>query len=422
MPPQDGGAYVDRRVSPVYPDHGVWYDYGVPDHAYPDYGGPYPDYSYPDYGYPDDLWYPEPDAWWPVDSGIWTDASSCSAQINTPCQSSIDCCGNLQCVNLPSGLRVCSRPCTPDDAQTPLVNEDNCPNLSQFACANTNAYGGESYYCLRSCQPQLYRNTCPGGIACHPKDNQIDFDYQTSSCARPMCTRNEDCPVYAEQLCFNDQDCGPGAFCAPDETTGGALSRCAVAGLCERTSGLCAPPSLPFRPTARIGDTCTSDFECKQGMRCQFEIADPNGGTYARNGYCVIDGCAFADTMSHLACPAGSACQHIYPGGTCFRSCEPTGATSCRGVNADRYGDYECYNWNYLVLNAAMQPVAETATCEPAIYTCDFLYPFLECSGIGEQDNPEDMRCRDPATGQPLPEGSTNGVCLDNTASGTLTP
>lgn len=403
MPARDSGPRADRYQPPPRPD------YGVP---------PYPDYGIWDtyQPIPDSYWWPDAPHWWP-------DAGGCSAEINSSCQYDSDCCGNLLCVGLESGLRVCSRRCTPDNPETPLTNEDNCPNNWELSCANiAGPYGGESYYCLRRCKPQLYNNPCPDGIACHPKDNQIDYDLQTSSCARPMCKDNRDCPVFLSKTCFSDQDCPASYFCAEDDSAsafgGLAQRRCATQGLCEQASGLCRPASLAYK-NGRIGDPCTDDLQCSRGMRCVFEIVDASGLAYARNGYCAIEGCVFADNIDHLRCPVGSSCQRLFPGGVCYRSCEASDASTCRGFDNDSYADYECYDWSFLYLAGLDSPVADGPTCEPAIYPCDFFAGWADCSIIAEPGNAQNMRCRDPFSGQTLPEGSIGGVCLDDSASGT---
>jgi hypothetical protein len=154
-------------------------------------------------------------------------------------------------------------------------------------------------------------------------------------------------------------------------------------------------------------------------MRCDRERNDPGSGVHARNGACVVEGCTFAKTLPARACPAGSTCQHLYPGGRCFKTCNLQNAADCRGNPLDQHGDYECYAWNNLAYGSL--PVADQPTCEPADpYSCDFLGAAqLDCSVLGLMNgNPTQMACRNRASGAELPPHSPNGVCLDTTSSG----
>jgi hypothetical protein len=153
-------------------------------------------------------------------------------------------------------------------------------------------------------------------------------------------------------------------------------------------------------------------------MRCD-QQSGGSSAMHARNGYCYIEGCAFAASLSVRACPTGSVCQYLHSGGWCFKTCSLTVATDCRGNPKDKHGDYECYAWNNLAVGGTM--VAAKPTCEPADYTpCTLLGPStsLDCSFLGEKSNPTNMACRDRTTGSVLPKHSPGGLCLDTTASG----
>lgn len=343
---------------------------------------------------------------------------SCSSKIGTPCNSSSSCCAGLSCVSIYTGARVCAPSCTPDDPQTPLVNEDSCK--FNYACADV-AQGGFQFACLLRCDPTLGKNVCESGIACDPTTNQMTFSLDSAFCAAPACKSGSDCPVRGAVPCQvgSPNACAgqpPNVFCAPDLP--GATSgpgRCSTAGVCDLTSGLCAPHTQGT-PSAKVGDPCKSDRDCGDRMLCLFEQSDASGRTVQRNGYCSIDGCAAANTLKQRACPGNATCNLLYPGGRCFRKCDHQKAGSCRGHVPDQLGDYECYGWNNLAIGG--QQVAGDASCEPAIYTCDFFGGSgIDCSVLGLQGNPTNMRCRNPQTGATLPPTSPAGVCLDDTSS-----
>ncbi len=356
----------------------------------------------------------------PLDGpGIKDGPQNCSNKTGAPCSSATSCCAGLSCVPIYTGAQICAPSCTPDDPHTPLVNEDTCK--SNYACANV-SLSGFQFACLPKCDPTLGKNDCETGISCDPRTNQLTFELQSAFCAGVACTSNNDCPIRSAVVCQvgGPNTCaaqGPSRYCAPDER--GATSgpgHCATPGNCDLKSGLCAPHKQG-KPSAKIGDPCKNDRDCGGRMRCLMEQADASGRLVQRNGYCTIDGCAFASTLKERSCPSNATCQLLYPGGRCFLTCDHQKAASCRGYAPDQLGDYECYAWNNLVMGGN-KPIASHATCEPALYSCDFFATSgLDCSALGLQNNPTNMRCRDPQTNAALPPGSFGGVCLDDTSS-----
>lgn len=402
-----------RTVTGGAPDHGVRRDLGVQpvDRGVvpvPDWARPWPDrWPVPDRAVPP----------WP-DHGL-----PCSTKLGTPCTSSSGCCGGLTCAQLPSGVGVCTKPCTPDDPTTPLVNEDNCPNLASAMCVNVD-YPGSSHYCLQKCSPALYKASCPAGLACDPRSAALTREPKTAVCFYPGCKGPTDCPVRRSEDCnlaLNTPQCvglGPTVFCAPD-LPGGAQGKCSLPGMCETTSGLCLAHGYG-KPGAKVGDPCKDDLGCGGTMRCEQQ----SGGSsvvHARNGYCVIEGCSFASSAYSLKlCVAGSTCQHFFPGGRCFKTCDLKSSADCRGNPLDKHGDYECYDWSNLTISGGY-PVAEGPTCEPAdSYPCSlFQGSGIDCSALGLQpNNTTQMTCRDRVSGAVLPQHSPAGLCLDTTSSG----
>jgi hypothetical protein len=329
------------------------------------------------------------------------------------------CCGGLSCVIFGTNAKICTSTCTPDDPFTPLVNEDSCPNLAQYQCGNQYASTTSSHYCLRRCTPTIGQASCPAGLACHPKSVGYSADALEALCVYPACTQAKDCPVRLASSCGNPGGActgAAGAFCAEDEDSLTGFT-CALAGSCDLKSGLCQPHS--FGGTGVVGAVCKDDRDCKAQMRCDRERF-LGGELHARNGYCIIEGCAFAKTLPQRACPAGSSCQRLLPGGFCFKTCSLSKASDCRGNPADNHGDYECYAWNNLVTGSVM--IADVPVCEPADrYPCNLLTSSkLDCSALGvSPGNSTQMACRDRQTGAALPNPSSPlGLCLDTTSSG----
>lgn len=355
----------------------------------------------------------------PPDFGL---PPGCSKKLGTTCAVQSDCCHPLQCIALGTGVSICSKKCTPDDPDTPLVNEDDCPDLTQHTCADTSPPGG-SHACLVHCDPVIGKKTCPAGLACHPESNFYARDLNMAVCIFTPCAGGKDCPVRLSQPCGltspGPQCTGPGipasAFCAPDGV-GSVTGSCALEGQCDQVSGLCLPHKLG-KATATIGQPCKDDRDCGAAMQCEMESVGPVGA-HARNGYCTIVGCALSSTLTIRACPPGSTCHHLSPGGRCYKTCDLSKAADCRGHPLDKHGDYECYNWTNLAVGNYTQ-VATAPTCEPADYPCSYLATGnTDCTILGMQGNPTKMHCRDRSTGTQLPEGTPGGICLDVTASG----
>ncbi len=334
--------------------------------------------------------------------------------------SSAGCCPGLQQFLLATGVSICSSACTPDDPQTPLVNEDSCPDLTQYTCAPANPAMPAQHLCVRRCAPQYATSVCGAGLACHWASAPYAQELDQAVCVWPRCTAAKDCPIYLALSCTPGASgqCTSvaGAFCAPDEAsaTGGT---CALAGSCHQVSGLCLPHSTTGQ--GAIGATCKDDRDCKTGMRCDRQRTTL-GVLHARNGYCTLEGCAFAKTLPQRACPAGSVCNRLFPGGLCFKSCKLENPGDCRGNPADKHGDYECYSWSNLVAGSVM--IADAPTCEPAdTYPCSFFGSAkINCSYLGNYPgNSTQMACRDRTTGAIKPSPTApDGFCLDTTSSG----
>jgi hypothetical protein len=393
-------------------------------------------------------WWPKPDVkpWWPLPD-LWPwypDTSSPCLNVGAPCTQGGGQCGTGQCLITDSGgiKGVCTCPCVPDDPTTPLVVEDTCPNLTQNRCGDVGGAG----YCFKLCKPKLYANDCQGGLSCHPSSGAAVGLYDDAVCLYYGCTSGADCPVVLDKACTTTtpSSCAAGEECLA-LVSGQTAGRCAKAGSCDATSGLCAP-HVYGNATAKVGDTCKDDTQCGGNMRCLMEIDDAKyrkkgglscqedseccsglcqGGlctsglclVHNRNGYCTISGCKFA-SLTASACPAGSTCNGLYTSGLCQKTCTLAGATDCRGNPGDLYGDYECRAWNNLSL--AGGPVSTGPVCDfgPSLECDTFASTPLDCSSVGDTTNPTSMSCRGLDGQVKTNKYDPLGLCLDTTSSG----
>jgi hypothetical protein len=440
--PAPDSAPIDRGVDTRAPDGG-----GSPDGPRAD--GPAADGPAADGpAVPDALLLDGP----PVGDFLLPDAGpalSCAAVIGKPCTDNGGECGSSAAVTclLTDGTRgVCTCACTPDDPQTPLVNEDSCPNQAQNRCGTLQLTGGTTAsFCLRECNPQLGTNGCTAPLACDPRSGAQVGLFDGAVCLFPGCTTNADCPVLTSTSCATSggTPCPTGETCVP-LVAGGTQGLCARDGLCDTASGLCGVRTSNFKATASVGDPCKDDTECGATMRCEREVALKAGGqacadgaeccsgtcaaglctagqcpVHARNGYCYIANCAFP-TLPQFACPSGSSCNQLFSGGLCQKSCTLGSAASCRGVAVDKLGDYECRSWNNIAIGGTS--VSPTPVCDFGdTVTCD-TFTFLGCDVFGDLSNTTNFRCRNTQNQVLTNPKDPSGLCLDDTASGPVGP
>jgi len=372
---------------------------------------------------------------------------TCDASlIGKPCTAGGGGCDGHPCV-LTGGAGFCSCACTPDDPQTPLVNEDSCPRGRQHLCALLPlAGGGSGSFCARTCTPRLGGSDCQAPLACQPESSGLLALPERALCVARGCAADSDCPVLTATACSAAQPCPGSQSCAP--APGGA--RCALPGSCDLASGLCTTHGKGLA-TAAVGDPCEADTDCAGSMQCLLEqdqaaLRRPAGAACAsageccsgrcaaghcaaglcpvlyRHGYCTISGCAFVSSLPARACPQGATCNRTYAGGLCQRVCSLASAASCRGHAGDLLGDYECRAWSNLYV--AGQPLSLEPVCDfGPLLRCDALQSSgLDCSAVGVDEmgkpNVTNMGCRS-LDGKPtaLPS-DPDGLCLDDTASG----
>ncbi len=375
---------------------------------------------------------------------------TCATLIGKPCTAAGAECGTVAtCLLTTATAGVCTCPCTPDNPQTPLVNEDNCPNLAKNACGRVLMSNGTTQsFCFQTCAPKFGANDCQATLACDPASGASVGLSSKAVCLFTGCTQNTQCPVITATVCsVAQQNCTAGKSCVT--YVGGDEGRCVSPGACDLPSGLCKDHSLGL-PTAKVGDPCKDDTECASNMRCMMQY---NMATYQkksgacqdddeccsgvcqsgqcvaglcpvlyRNGYCVIRGCQFASTLTTRACPTGSTCNRLYSGGMCQKTCSLTAAVQCRGYTTgaafDYLGDYECRAWNNLQIG--MQAIADDSVCDfgPSV-PCDiFAGTSLNCSALGLTPNSTNMSCRTLGNQATTNLYDPQGFCLDDTASG----
>lgn len=376
-----------------------------------------------------------------------TPVTGCAGIIGKVCTSAGGQCGTAgSCLLTSSTAGICTCTCTTDDPATPLVNEDNCPDLSKNICGKVVLTGGTTQnYCLRKCNPKIGSNDCAAGIACDPASGSYVGLWQHTVCLFPGCTKDADCPVITSTICDTaTTPCATGQTCVALASTTTA-GRCAKAGKCDLVSGLCGVHALG-KATAKVGDPCKDDTECAGNMTCAFEmdmakVGAKKGGVACtknseccsdscsmtcatglctvnnRNGYCVISGCQFP-TLTPFACPAGSTCNILYLAGRCQKTCALAQKSDCRGNAADYFGDYECRAWDNLTLGGvpiAASPVCDFGTSVP----CNLLGTTLDCTDLGDSTNSTKMGCRTLDNKVTANIHDPTGFCFDDTASGT---
>lgn len=391
---------------------------------------------------------PPPDVGVPLDG---LPALSCAAVIGNPCTSGgAECGSQATCLVTASGNKgVCTCACTPDDPLTPLVDEDDCPGSGTQCGDVLLSSGAQANYCFKACSPKLNANDCQGGLACDPGSGAAVGLYGLSVCAFYGCLTGADCPVVTATACntASPTSCAAGEQCLA-AVSGSTDGYCAKPGSCELVSGLCGPHSLG-KSTAKVGDPCTDDTQCAGTMRCLMQIdwstyrkkggqscqddteccsgACQLGSCTAglctvdfRNGYCTVEGCAFAATLTSAACPTGSTCNILYGGGMCQKTCSLSVASGCRGQTNDLLGDYECRSWDNLTLGGKQIAAAPVCDFGPRVDCAIFgASSTLDCTDLGDATNSTKMTCRGLDNSARSNAHDPTGFCLDDTASGT---
>lgn len=344
-----------------------------------------------------------------------------AAAMSDGCTTDTDCVGggSMKCLQIVPGIKICTMPCTPDDPATPLINEDTCGFVTHICSRDSKS--AAYHHCLKLCTPSLTANPCPASSkqACYPASEEHATTGQ-AVCHDAACTKDTDCPVYAAKICTASTDC---ASVASDAFCDTAAGYCARPGKCT-PAGICGPHTLG-KSGAKVGDPCKSDLDCPGAGFCLPDDAKAprNKGLAWSNGYCAVEGCAFAASLPAFACPGGSACYRLTYGGRCLKSCSLATASDCRSHAQDRGGDYDCYAWDMLSFGSVMiasGPVCQNAAEVPCSF---FASTTISCSALGGSTNTTNMSCRDRLKGTVLtnPKDPT-GVCLDDTASGPYGP
>jgi hypothetical protein len=166
------------------------------------------------------------------------------------------------------------------------------------------------------------------------------------------------------------------------------------------------------------GQSCSSNSECCSGSCQQGSCTTGLCTVDYRNGYCTIEGCDFAATLTQRACPTGSTCNHYYPTGLCQKTCNLSSSNQCRGNSNDLFGDYDCRAWNNLVFGStqiAASPVCDFGT---RVDCALFSGTGLDCTVLGTVNNPTYMTCRGLDNNTKTNPYDPTGYCFDNTASG----
>jgi hypothetical protein len=382
---------------------------------------------------------------------IKPDAPPPCSSVGLPCTLNGNECGSAStCLLASDTAGVCTCPCIADNAATPLVNEDTCPNLAKQICSTVTLQGGGvQSFCLQKCSPRLGANDCQGKLSCDPSTSRTFGMFDVAVCVVTGCAADADCRVSTSTVCsVLSNNCPTGQTCVT--FSGADEGRCTLPGKCDLPSGLCGPHTLG-KSTAKVGDACKDDRDCAGNMTClmEFDMAKYQKHAAAtctddteccsglcssgkctaglcpvlyRNGYCVVFGCTFSSTLTFAACAGGSSCNRFFPGGLCQKTCSLSGATDCRGNGLDLFGDYECRAWDNFSLGGTQitsGPVCDFGTGLPCSL---FQSGSIDCSDFGDlvatPANPTNMKCRTLANVATATPYDANGFCLDDTSSG----
>jgi len=399
-----------------------------------------------------------------------------SGYIGKTCTSDTDCTGggaDYFCLGTSSTGGICTVECTPDDQETPLVNEDSCPSAGikagTNACSSIGLTSGKTLnLCVRVCAPRIGCSDCDKGVACDPRSGAAVDLYGLAVCLYGGCTKDSECYVETSTTCdpsATTSGCGTSETClaywsyedSTGATTYSSYGVCSKSGTCDTKSGLCDKKSASLSlSTAKVGDACKDDTQCGAEMKCLMEYDESKyflktgstckddsqccGGSCNtktgkcdkamclvrnRNGYCTTQGCTFASTLTGKKCDSGSICNNAYSGGFCQLKCTMATASTCRGNSKDYWGDYECLGWDTPGWTTA--PVCDIGTG----FSCDVFAssnaggidagtPKYDCGTFfGDSTNSTNMGCRTLDGVETTDKWDPNGFCYDDTGSGT---
>ena len=400
---------------------------------------------------------------------------SCQAStIGKKCTKDGEECGNSNsCLLFTDTEGLCTCSCTPDDTNTPLVNEDTCPSQPKMVCSTktievtSDDKKVKKNFCFKICQPKLGANDCTFPFVCHPASGALWGVYGKALCfystTNRGCAKDSDCMVSTGARCsVKKKDCATGSKCE-SFVTGNDPGFCVKAGFCDTASGLCKPQKTGT--TAKVGDPCKGDVDCGANMECFVEYHEANdlgkvavgktcksdsdccsghcsSGTCDqgvpctvsnRNGYCTVMHCAFSSTLPHAKCPTGSVCNRLYGSGFCQNTCDLAKKETCRGHKNDKMGDYECRSWDALSTSVTGQ-ISDKPVCDfGPVVPCSWFKPSsgssgtISCASLGiwsgtTNTNTTNMSCRDLKNTKLSNKYDATGWCFDDTASGSVAP
>ncbi|MEO1172933.1 MAG: hypothetical protein AAFX94_12920 [Myxococcota bacterium] len=116
--------------------------------------------------------------------------------------------------------------------------------------------------------------------------------------------------------------CSSEGVCTPGETTAGTCGTCGervdrCSDRCEWSAGACFDTCA--EGTAVLGESCTVDANCVNGLDCVLEAQYPA----FVDGYCGLDGCT-----SDAICGTSGVCAGVFGGNYCLKRCVED--TDCR--------------------------------------------------------------------------------------------
>lgn len=256
-------------------------------------------------------------------------------------------------------------------------------------------------------------NNCPGGCcrngACVPFSMQNNnacgsFGSQCSpcpmgnNCVSGQCTPPP-CNVATCAGCCGFNGCESGTSQFSCGKNGQACLPCGSGQTCHSQSGMC------MAITKKIGDPCTSSFECTgigPGAYCKTQTS--SGNAPYTNGFCTRQ----CSTDGGTGCTVDSVCLNaLQPYGENDAFCSPR----CTAMTQCRAGGYACYFINSVSATACWLNPIPGGGADGGVPDGGASFIGSACVNAGQCTNPSNAFCILDVIGGLGPSGFVGGYC-----------